>query len=93
MESLAEHGYDYEAMLTKFLQKASKGDERAYAMAQLLVKLVPFIANNPKQDVGINQIETLVINRFESPKEVPQFDTSIEAELVPPSMNDEENNA
>lgn len=68
MESLAEHGYNYEAMLVSFLQKAAKGDRLALDMAHLLVKLVPHMANAPKQDVGINQIETLVINRFEAVK-------------------------
>jgi hypothetical protein len=65
MESLAEHGYDYEKMLTSFLQKAAKGDRLALDMAHLLVKLVPYLANMPKQDAGINQIDTLVINRYE----------------------------
>lgn len=67
MESLAQHGYDYEKMLTSFLQKAAKGDRLALDMAHLLVKLVPYLANMPKQDVGINQIDTLVINRYELP--------------------------
>ena len=79
MESLAEHGYDYEAMLTKFLEKAAKGDQVAYGMAQLLVKMVPYLANMPKQDVGINQIETLVINRYELPAapDAPAIDTTV----------------
>lgn len=67
MESLQEHGFDYEAVLVKFLNLASKGDRHALEMAHLLVKLVPHIANAPKQDTGINQIETLVINRFDAP--------------------------
>ncbi len=64
MQSLAEHGYDYEKMLTMFLEKAAKGDQVAYGMAQLLVKMVPYLANMPKQDVGMTQIDTLVINRY-----------------------------
>lgn len=87
MESLAEHGYDYEKMLTKFLQDAAKGDQRAYAMAQLLVKMVPYLANMPKQDVGVNMIETLVINRFDAPKESVRIDATIEADLVEPSKD------
>lgn len=65
MESLAEHGYDYEKMLTKFLLKAASGDQVAYGMAQLLVKMVPYLANMPKQDTGTLSIDTLVINRYD----------------------------
>ena len=65
LESLAEHGYDYERMLVTFLDKAAKGDKIAYDMAALLVKLVPHLANAPKHDAGQPMIETLVINRFE----------------------------
>lgn len=85
LESLAEHGYDYEAMLTKFLDKASKGDLHALQMAHLLVKMVPYLANSPKSDTGTMQIDTLVINRFESPKEPIQIEPTIEGELVDPS--------
>jgi hypothetical protein len=79
MESLQEHGYDYEGMLVKFLERAAKGDRLALEMAHLLVKLVPHMANAPKQDVGINQIETLVIQRFEPVKQ-PSIDTQIVSE-------------
>src|SRR5258708_1367925 len=75
MQSLAEHGYDYEAMLTKFLAKAAKGDQIAYGMPPLLVKVVPYLANMPKQDAGPMQIDTLVINRY---------DRAIDASSVPP---------
>lgn len=84
LESLTEHGFDYESMLSKFLAKAAQGDRHALDMAHLLVKLVPHIANAPKQDVGINQIETLVINRFDSPKDPVRIDASIEAEVIEP---------
>lgn len=87
MESLAENGYDYEKMLTKFLQNAAKGDRLALDMAHLLVKLVPYLANMPKQDVGVNMIETLVINRFDSPKEAIKIEPSIETEIVEPSQD------
>lgn len=78
MESLAENGYDYEKMLTKFLLKAAQGDQVAYGMAQLLVKMVPYLANMPKQDTGPLQIETLVINRFEAVKQPEAIETTIE---------------
>ncbi len=90
MESLAEHGYDYEKMLTSFLQKAAKGDRLALDMAHLLVKLVPYLANMPKQDVGLTSIDTLVINRFEAPKEVERINASIDTELEVPTIDDEE---
>jgi hypothetical protein len=75
MESLAQHGYDYEKMLTGFLQKAAKGDRLALDMAHLLVKLVPYLANMPKTDTGTLQIDTLVINRFEPNKHQDVIDT------------------
>jgi|WetSurMetagenome_2_1015567.scaffolds.fasta_scaffold1480757_1 hypothetical protein len=62
LESLKENGYDYEKMLVKFLKD---GDIK---MAELLVKMVPHIANAPKQDVDLNGVETLVINRYIEPK-------------------------
>ena len=83
LESLAAHGYDYEKTLVQFLERAAKGDRVAYAMAELLVKLVPHMANAPKNDAGVNQIETLVINRFEAPKATPSVETT--AEGNPPS--------
>lgn len=86
LESLAEHGYDYEKMLSKFLEKAARGDQHALQMAHLLIKMVPYLANSPKQDVGPMQIDTLVINRFEAPKEVPQIDATIEGEIVEPDQ-------
>lgn len=81
MESLQEHGFDYEAVLVKFLDRAAKGDRHALDMAHLLIKMIPHLANAPKQDVGVNQIETLVINRFDSPVKQEVIDTS--AEEVP----------
>lgn len=81
LESLQEHGFDYEAVLVKFLGLASKGDRHALEMAHLLVKMVPHLANAPKQDVGINQIETLVINRFDS-KPAVSIEPTIEGELI-----------
>ena len=85
LESLQEHGYDYEATLVKFLDKAAKGDRHALEMAHLLVKLVPHMANAPKQDVGINQIDTLVINRFDS-KDAPKV-IATDAEVVEDTDN------
>lgn len=87
LESLQEHGYDFEAVLVKFLDKAAKGDRHALEMAHLLVKLVPHMANAPKQDIGVNQIDTLVINRFDAPKETPRIIESIDTEVVEDTDN------
>jgi hypothetical protein len=85
MESLVQHGYDYEKMLTSFLQKAAKGDRLALDMAHLLVKLVPYLANMPKTDTGTLQIDTLVINRFDAPAvAVPDSVETTLAEGNPP---------
>lgn len=78
MESLAEHGYDYEKMLTSFLQKAARGDRLALDMAHLLVKLVPYLANMPKTDTGMVSIDTLVINRFDPVAPAQVVDTTAE---------------
>jgi hypothetical protein len=82
MESLAEHGYDYEKMLTKFLLKAAQGDQVAYGMAQLLVKMVPYLANMPKTDQGTLQIETLVINRFDEVKQSPPLPSPVDTIII-----------
>src|SRR5262245_26311526 len=74
LESLQEHGYDYEKMLVQFLERAAHGDKMAYDMAALLVKLVPHLANAPKNDVGVLAIDTLVINR--QPLPAPAVDTT-----------------
>lgn len=81
MESLKENGYDYEKMLVKFLRDAVGAETaaeraKAYDMAALLIKLVPHLANAPKQDAGTTQIETLVIQRLEAPRpQAPAIDT------------------
>lgn len=58
LESLKENGYDYERMLVKFLKEGN------FKMAELLVRMVPHIANAPKQDIALDGVETLVINRY-----------------------------
>jgi hypothetical protein len=78
LQSLAQNGYDYEKLLVKFLNGAAQGNQRYYAMAQLLVKMVPYLANMPKTDTGVLQIETLVINRLES-----KPTQSVDTEAIP----------
>ena len=89
LQSLANHGYDYEKMLTHFLEQAAKGNQRAYAMAQLLVKMVPYLANMPKSDVGQLQIETLVINRFDAAKTLPLTEGHPPSQMVDTSIVNE----
>jgi len=91
LQSLQEHGYDYEKMLTNFLAKAAKGDKMAYDMAALLVKMVPYLANMPKTDHAQVQIETLVINRLDSkPSNVlPDGHPPLDAEVINESSQSE----
>lgn len=58
MESLKENGYDYEKKMIEFLKAQN------YEMANLLLKMLPYIANAPKHDVNLSGVETLVINRY-----------------------------
>jgi len=78
LESLRANGYDYEGLLVKFLKQAATGDRHAYAMAELLIKLVPHLANAPKAERPIAQIETLVIHRHDParPAVRPAVDTT-----------------
>jgi hypothetical protein len=66
LESLKEHGYDYEAMLVKLLKSDNPKDLK---LAELLIRMVPHIANAPKQDITLDGVETLVINRYKQPDE------------------------
>ena len=83
LESLAKNGYDYEKMLTGFLEKAAKGNHTALSMAQLLVKMVPYVANMPKTDQAQVSIDTLVINKYSADAK-QSIDTVIEPEGHPP---------
>lgn len=68
LESLKDNGFDYEKMLVRFMEKAAKGDKMAYDMAALLIKMVPHIAQAPKNEQGTTHIDTLVINRYDGKK-------------------------
>jgi hypothetical protein len=90
-EALEANGYNFERTLVKFLDQAAKGDRHAYAMAELLIKLVPHLANAPKAERPITNIETLVIHRHDPARAVPP--PAVEAELVEgdhPSITDAE---
>ena|ERR1700682_918516 len=88
LESMSEKGFDFESKLVTLLEKAIKGDRVALEAAHLLVKLVPHVANAPKNDAGVNQIETLVINRYmvDSPVKTEAIDAI--AEPIEPPLTD-----
>lgn len=89
-EALEANGYNFEHTLVGFLERAAKGDRLAYAMAELLIKLVPHLANAPKAERPITNIETLVIHRHDPARAVPAqvvdtTATETQAEGDPPS--------
>jgi len=77
LQSLQENGVDLQSLLAKSILKAAHGDRQAMDLAHLLTKLLPLVSNAPKQDVGINQIDTLVINRFEVTPATQAIDTEV----------------
>lgn len=83
LQSLAENGVNLQSLLASSIIKASHGDRQAMDLAHLLTKLLPLVSNAPKQDVGMTQIETLVINRYDA-AQTPQIEPAIETELVEP---------
>jgi len=68
LESLKEHGVDYTEMLANALKQAVAGDEYALGLVNALAKLAPHIANKPKEVVGMEGIEGLVITPYEPKK-------------------------
>lgn len=70
LESLQEHGFDYEAVLVKALKSED------FKLAELLIRMVPHIANQPKQDIDLNGVETLVINRYVKPEDATDTESA-----------------
>lgn len=83
LQSLAENGVNLQSLLASSILKASRGDRQAMDLAHLLTKLLPLVSNAPKQDVGMTQIDTLVINRYEATPAL-RIDPAIETQLVEP---------
>jgi hypothetical protein len=81
-EALEANGYNFERTLVGFLDKAAKGDRHAYAMAELLIKLVPHLANAPKAERPITNIETLVIHRHDPARAVTPPAVAVDAEVI-----------
>jgi hypothetical protein len=79
LESLKEHGYDYESMLVKLLKSSDPHDIK---LAELLIRMVPHIANAPKQDVTLDGVETLVINRYVKPSQ-DEGDSALQSDTKP----------
>lgn len=93
LQSLASNGVDLQDLLAKSILKAAKGDRQAMDLAHLLTKLLPLVANAPKSDSGVIQIETLVINRHDPNKTLPVTDghhPSVDAEIVEPPTESKE---
>lgn len=69
LESLAKRGYNFEKELVGALNEAKNGDDkirgRALDLLDRLIKLAPHIANRPKETVGLEGVENLVIKDFE----------------------------
>lgn len=85
-EALEANGYNFEHTLVGFLERAAKGDRLAYAMAELLIKLVPHLANAPKAERPITNIETLVIHRHDPARIIAPdaIDTTAETQAEGP---------
>lgn len=69
LESLRKRGVDYEKMLADALKAAQAGDPFSLDLLDRLIKLAPYISNKPKETVGLEGVEGLVINRYEPKKE------------------------
>lgn len=72
LESLKKRGVDYEKMLADALKAANAGDQFSLELLDRLIKLAPYIANKPKEIVGMEGIEGLVINRYKEPEKKPE---------------------
>lgn len=85
LDALKQRGYNYEKELVDALKtmsapmpKGLQGDEItawlairdvAVSLVDRLIKLAPHIANKPKEYVGLEGIDELVINPFENKKD------------------------
>lgn len=90
LESFNSQGFNFETKLVMLLEKAIKGDRIALEAAHLMVKMLPHVANPPKQDVNIGNIDQLVINRYDSTKVIEPTKTVAEPipEGNPPFITD-----
>src|SRR5215469_16751895 len=79
LQSLAENGVNLQEMLAKSILKAAHGDRQALDLAHLLQKLLPLVANAPKSDHAVVEIDKLVINRYER-KALPESINTVIAE-------------
>lgn len=71
LESLHANGFDYEAVLARLLKSGKPEDMK---LAELLIRMAPHIANAPKQDITLDGVETLVINRYVEPDRSKDLD-------------------
>lgn len=91
LQALASNGVNLQDLLAKSILKAAKGDRQAMDFAHLLTKMLPLVANAPKTDVMVNQIDTLVINRYDKsmPVELAGGSPSIDTEVINTPSQDE----
>jgi hypothetical protein len=68
LESLKKRGVDYEKMLADALKGAVAGDPFSLELLDRLIKLAPHIANKPKETVGMEGVEGLVVERYKEPE-------------------------
>lgn len=61
LDALKNRGYNYEKELVDALNK------RDFEMVDRLIKLAPHIANKPKETVGMEGIEGLVVKEYKEP--------------------------
>ncbi len=68
LEALAKRGYNFEQELVDALRAMKSDDQktsqRALEQLDRLIKIAPHIANRPKETVGMEGIENLVIKEF-----------------------------
>lgn len=72
LEALKQRGYNYEKELVEALKEMRSPDPataaRAMEMVDRLIKLAPHIANKPKEFVGLEGVEELVITPYQEEK-------------------------
>lgn len=72
LDALKQRGYNYEKELVEALREMRSSDPavalRAFDMVDRLIKLAPHIANKPKEHVGLEGVDELVINPYQDKK-------------------------
>lgn len=72
LESLKKRGVDYEKMLADALKAAVAGDPFSLELLDRLIKLAPHIANKPKETVGMEGVDGLIVERYRESEKKPE---------------------